>query len=149
MFIINLKFSLARIVALLIAVTALFIATVAISLERFENKAVSATITEGFSAYDYICSFGPTVDQSGLMTDEIVVPKNFNDVYNSYNEIQKSQGFDLAKYKGCTLVRYTYPVTDYPDKEQTVFAEILTYNDIVVGADIYSTSVDGFISALK
>lgn len=31
---------------------------------------------------------------------EITVPKNWNETYENYNELQRSQGFDLVPYKG-------------------------------------------------
>ena len=55
----------------------------------------------------------------------------------------------MEEYKGCTLSRYTLKVTNYSDNTKEVFAEVLTYNQRVVAADIYCTDSDGFITALK
>ncbi len=150
MFVINFKLSGTKIAALLVTAIIAAVLTVAICLETYSKpNGATAVISDNLSAYDYISSFGPTVDQSALVTDEIVVPDTFSEVYENYNEIQKSQGFDLEKYKGCKLLRYTYPVIDYPDREKAVFVEILTYKGKVVGADIFSTDLEGFVSPLK
>ena len=114
-----------------------------------QNVTTAIHINEEFSPAAYISSFGPEVDVSRLRVDEVTVPQEFSDVYISYNNIQKSQGFDLEKYKGKTLKRYTYPVTNYPDGSKFVFAEVLVLDGVIVAADIYSTDSDGFISALK
>lgn len=112
-----------------------------------EESTVSGT--DSFSVSEYIASFGVETDSSTCVIDEVIVPTEFNDVYESYNDIQKEQGFDLKKYKGLTLSRYTLEVTNYTDKNISVFAEVLTYRGEVVAADIYSTSVNGFILPLK
>ncbi len=122
-----------------------------IALLKGTQPTVTSTvnISDEFSPADYITSFGPEVDASALRVDEVTVPSEFSEVYISYNNIQKSQGFDLEKYKGVTLKRYTYPVTNYPDETQSVYVEVLVFDGVVVAADIYSTDSDGFISALK
>lgn len=89
------------------------------------------------------------VDCGELQIDEITVPYEFGEVYSTYNSIQKEQGFDLSEYKGKTLTRYTAKVNNYPDSNGDVFVEVLIYNKLVVGADIYSVSLNGFIVALK
>lgn len=115
----------------------------------YQRAETTVHIDEDFSPAAYISSFGPEVDISKLRVDEVTVPQEFGDVYTSYNNIQKSQGFDLEKYKGKTLIRYTYPVTNYPDGSKFVFAEVLVFEGVIVAADIYSTESGGFISALK
>ncbi len=105
--------------------------------------------SDDFSVADYITSFGPDIDVSSCKVDEITVPHIFNEVYESYNEIQKSQGFDLELYKGKVLTRYTYSVINYPGDDSNVFAEVLVLDGVVVAADIYSTDSDGFILPLK
>ena len=43
-----------------------------------------------------------------LFTHEITVPKNWNEIYEAYNELQRSQGFDLVPYKGKAAVEHVY-----------------------------------------
>ncbi len=106
------------------------------------------SITEDFSVADYIESFGPVIDRNACQIDEVTVPFEFGEVYNSYNQIQISQGFDLLQYKGVVLKRYTYPVLNFPEGNN-VYVEVLIYSGSVVAADIYSTDLDGFLIALK
>lgn len=95
----------------------------------------------------YLKSFD--VDCGEFQIDEITVPYEFGEVYSSYNSIQKEQGFDLAQYKGNNLTRYTAKVNNYPDSNDDVFVEVLVFKNLIVGADIYSVSSNGFIVALK
>ena len=116
---------------------------------RPETTESETSGTDSFSVADYIASFGIETDESTCVIDEVIVPTEFNDVYENYNAIQKEQGFDLSSYKGKTLSRYTLEVTNYTEKEKEVFAEVLTYRGKVVAADIYCTNAEGFILPLK
>lgn len=95
----------------------------------------------------YLKSFD--IDFGEFQIDEITVPYEFGEVYSSYNSIQKEQGFDLSEYKGKTLTRYTAKVRNFPDSNDDVYVEVLVFNKMIVGADIYSVSSNGFIIALK
>ena len=83
---------------------------------------------------------------------EVQIPQKFNDTYTDYNEIQKTQGFDLEKYKGQTVTVYTYNITNYAGYENRncVYANLLVCGGVLIGGDVCSTSVsDGFIEALQ
>ena len=121
-------------------------ASLIVSFKNEGTKVVSAT--DDLSVLGYISSFDIEVLKEGLIEDEIKVPVSFDDVYKNYNKIQKDQGFDLESYKGKTLKRYTYPVINIED-ETPHFVEVLTFDGIIVAADVYSTSIEGSIRALK
>ena len=135
----------------LLTITAVLIAVAVINLEKVGNSVgvAESTITDELTLEEYITSFGPKIDVKQCKVDTIMVPYEFSEVYNSYNELQKSQGFDLERYKGTELTRYTYPVLNYPDSDKSVFVEVLTLDGRVVAADIYSTDSDGFMMPLK
>ena len=77
------------------------------------------------------------------------IPAEFDSVLDRYNSLQMDQGLDLSKYKRKTLTRYTYQVTNYPDYEGTVYANLLVYRNKVVAGDLCSASADGFVSPLS
>ena len=56
---------------------------------------------------------------------------------------------DLSKYKGKTVQRYTYEITNYPDYSGTVYANIIIYKSRVIGGDICSSDVEGFIQGFE
>ena len=94
----------------------------------------------------FLGQFGWVVDAGSAETAQVTIPAEFDKVMNSYNEIQKNQGLDLSKYKGKEVVRYTYEITNYPDYGGTVYANVIIHKNRVVGGDVCSADVTGFIS---
>ena len=132
--------------ALIILAAVVLASSLVVSLKNNSGKVVAAS--DNLSVLAYIESFDIDVLKEGLKEDEIKVPATFNDVYNNYNKIQEEQGFDLENYKGKTLKRYTYPMINIED-EGSLFVEVLTFDGIIVAADIYSTNIGGSIRTLK
>lgn len=79
---------------------------------------------------------------------DFVMPENFDRVMLGYNEIQKLQGLDLAKYSRKRVTRYTYEVEGYPDYEGKVNATLLVYRNRIIGCDISSADPEGFVKPL-
>lgn len=76
---------------------------------------------------------------------DVVIPFEFNDVYENYNALQKKQGFDLSKYSGCRVISYCYEVKNYEGYDKTVYANILVYEGKIIGGDIAAAELDGFM----
>lgn len=106
-------------------------------------------IYENSDRLNFISQFGWEVTEEPTETVEVVVPENFDTVYLGYNEMQKEQGLNLAKYKGKTVTRYTYKVTNYPDYEGTVYVSLLVYKNKIVGGDVCSADVNGFVHGFE
>lgn len=98
---------------------------------------------------NFLSQFGYTVDASPLESVEVKIPKDFDKVFAAYNELQKGEGLDLGRYKGKTMMRYTYKVTNYQGYDDTVYANLLVYKNKVVGADICSADPSGFAHGLR
>lgn len=93
----------------------------------------------------FLESFGWEVDPNEEEIREILIPKEMDDVYQNYNQLQKAQGCDLNKYAGKTCKRYTYIVLNHPKQKENVNANLIIYNGKIVGGDISSTELDGFM----
>lgn len=93
--------------------------------------------------------FGWKVNSEPVESEEVVIPAEFDKVFAGYNEIQKTQGLDLSKYKKKKLMRYTYEITNYDDYEGTVYANLLIYRGKVVGGDICSADSHGFLQGFE
>ena len=78
----------------------------------------------------------------------MTVPREFDSVYEQYNQMQLSEGLDLKKVAGKQVKRYTYVVTN-AEYEGTVLANLLIYKDNVVGGDVCSARLDGFVHGLS
>ena len=106
-------------------------------------------IYENSDRLEFISQFGWQVDAEPLEAVEVCVPKTFDNVYLGYNEMQREQGLNLAKYKGKTVTRYTYKVYNYPDYDGTVYLSLLVYKNKVVGGDVCSADVNGFVHGFE
>lgn len=78
---------------------------------------------------------------------EVIIPQEFDPIYEKYNQLQLGEGLDLRKYKGKSVKRYTYLVTNYK-YDGTVLANLLIYKERVIGGDICSARFDGFVHGL-
>lgn len=136
-------------IALLLAVFVIGCLVLVTVFAKKDAESVGPLCFDELDVCEYVGSFGIEVDAERSVKDRVLVPQVFNDVYDNYNKIQLSQGFDLRKYKGKSLDRFTLPVLNYPDNSQEVYVEVLICDDIIVAADIYSVSLNGFIKALK
>ena len=98
---------------------------------------------------DFLSAFGWEVG-SKVPCDEVsfTMPKEFDRVLAGYNEIQKGQGLDLARYAGKKVTRYTYEVKNYEGYEGKVYANLIMYKNKVVAADITSADPYGFVHGL-
>lgn len=96
----------------------------------------------------YLESYGWLVSREPLAVEELLIPKEMGSEYDDYLALQEGQGFDLAKYAGKTVKRYTYQVLNYPTGEQGVQVSLLIYNNTVVAADVLSPALNGFMHGL-
>ena len=97
----------------------------------------------------FLSQFGIEVEPIAVETEKIKIPDTFDKVYMGYNEIQKSQGLDLSGYKNKNVTRYTYRVTNYEGYDGEVRANIIVYRDKVIGGDVCSTDVGGFVTGFE
>lgn len=123
------------------------------SAEKNESATVSDVsynkIYENSDRLAFIEQFGWKVDATPLESVEVSIPEEFDKVYLGYNEMQKEQGLGLTKYKGKTVTRYTYNVTNYPDYEGNVYISLLVYKNKVIGGDVCSADVGGFVHGFE
>ena len=92
----------------LIAVTALSVLTVAalvIFVPTYESAVSSSGVTyekvySNSDRVEFLSQFGWSVNQTPVEEVEVSIPSEFDTVYIGYNDIQKAQGLNLAKYKG-------------------------------------------------
>ena len=98
---------------------------------------------------EFLRQFGWEVKSEPVEAVEVTIPTEFDKIFTGYNEIQKRQGLDLSDYKKKKVMRYTYEVTNYGGAEGTVYANILVYRSRVIGGDICSADVTGFIHGFE
>lgn len=97
---------------------------------------------------EYLASYGWEVLEDPLATQELLIPEEMDESYDEYLALQQEQGFDLTKYAGKRVKRYTYEITNYPTGETGVQANLLIYKNMVVGGEVLSPQLDGFLHGL-
>ena len=55
----------------------------------------------------------------------------------------------MSKYRGREVTRYSYNVTNYPGYEGKVTANVIVYKYRVIGGDVSSSDVEGFIGTFE
>ena len=105
-------------------------------------------------AAGFLSQFGWVVDAGSAETVTVTIPAEFDKIFAGYNELQKTQGLDLSKYKKKEITRYTFTVTNYGEYEGAaytlpVYANVLVYRNRVIGGDICSADVSGFIHGFE
>ena len=137
-------------IVLSVAVLITLVALIPTYADDAEPTSISySKIYENSDRINFISQFGWEVKETPVEEVEVTVPESFDKVYLGYNEMQKEQGLNLSKYKGKTVTRYTYEVTNYPDYDGTVYISLLVYKDKVIGGDVCSADVNGFVHGFE
>lgn len=97
----------------------------------------------------FLTDFGWDVVVSPIESGQIKIPANSSEVFDRYNALQKSQGFDLSKFGGKVVMRYVYQIKNYPGATDPVYATLLIYKDQVIGGDITDTSARGVVRPFR
>ena len=94
----------------------------------------------------YLATFGWSVNAEPKETQKVKIPDTAeNKVFARYNDLQKSQGFDLTEYAGKEVMRYAYEILNYPNASQPVYASVLVCDGYIIGGDVTNTAPDGVI----
>lgn len=97
---------------------------------------------------EYLKGLGWQVNASPTESGQVRIPTQTSEVFDRYNDLQKTQGFDLTRFAGKTVMRYVYKVTNYPNATEPVYATLLIYKNQVIGGDITDTAPNGAIRGL-
>lgn len=142
-------------VALTLLITLIaFVPTYAVSSQPSVDADGEATyrydkVKTAGDAVEFLTQFGWEVTAEPVETKTVTIPAEFDKVFAAYNEIQKEQGLNLAKFRGKDVTRYTFCVTNYPDYEGTVYANVLVYRNRVIGGDVCSADATGFVRGFE
>lgn len=97
----------------------------------------------------FLQDFGWEVAASPVESSQVKIPKETTEVFDRYNKLQKSQGYDLSQYAGKNVMRFVYKITNYPGSTEPVYATLLVYKNQVIGGDITDTAAKGQIRGFK
>lgn len=98
----------------------------------------------------FLSSYGIEVSPEPYLVEEIEIPQVFDEYYKSYDTLQIESGLNLSQFKGKKAVRYTYKITNFPDKSiSDIYANVICFRRKPVGGDINCPSLSGFILPLS
>ena len=66
-----------------------------------------------------------------------------------YNALMQAEGYDLAPYAGKTVQQYSYEIANYPGYTQTGYLTLYVSEGRVIGGDIHTAALNGFMHALR
>ena len=97
----------------------------------------------------FLKDFGWDVTTSPVESSQVRIPENASEVFDRYNALQKSQGYDLSAYAGKTVMRYVYRINNYPGATEPVYATVLVYKNQIIGGDVTDTSAKGVVRGFR
>lgn len=96
---------------------------------------------------EYLSSWGWTVEPEPLETLQFLLPETLEEPYVSYARLQAEQGLNFAACAGKQVARYTYAVTNYPERSG-VQVNLYLCDGYPVGGDVFCAGESGFQAGL-
>ena len=151
MMVMTAKVDFKKIMVSLAAVAALVLALILFlgngSDSAAQTSAPTASSNDG--RVKFLTDFGWDVTTSPAESGQVQIPEESSEVFDRYNTLQKSQGYDLSKFAGKKVMRYVYKINNYPGSTEPVYATLLVYKNEVIGGDITDTAAKGQVRGFK
>ena len=112
-------------------------------------ETAAGAVSNNDARVEFLESFGWDVNASPSHSSQVLIPQESTQVFDRYNDLQKSQGYDLDPFAGKTVMRYVYKVNNYPGATEPVFATLLVYQNQVIGGDITDTAAGGRVQGFQ
>lgn len=139
-----------KMIMILGAIIAVIAAIVLLFPGRGSVSTIGAnTVTSNDDRIQFLSGFGWEVVSSPAETSQVRIPASNSEVFDRYNALQKSMGYDLTAYQGKTVMRYVYKIKNYPGATEPVYATILISSNQVIGGDITDTSATGVMQGFS
>ena len=152
MMVMTAKVDFKKILAVLAAIAGVILALVLL-LGGGEETTPTATgevsVPNNDARVQFLESFGWDVSDSPVESGQVRIPQEQTEVYQRYNALQKSQGYDLSNFGGKTAMRYVYKINNFPNATEPVYATLLVYKNQVIGGDVIDTSAGGAIQGFR
>ena len=138
-----------KIISVLAAAAALIAALIMIFSSDDSATTAAPALSTNDARVKFLTDFGWEVAASPTETGQVRIPAEATEIFSRYNALQKSQGYDLSKFAGKTVMRYVYKITNYPGATDPVYATLLIYKNQIIGGDVTNTAAKGAIQGFK
>ena len=150
MFVMTAKVDFKKILIILAAVALLIIGVILIFGNKNDTVSTGTAAVSGNDArVNFLKELGWDVSASPVESSQVRIPQEQTELYQRYNALQKSLGYDLSAYAGKAVMRYVYKVNNYPGATEPVYATLLVYKNQIIGGDITDTSPKGIMQGLS
>lgn len=138
-------------IVMVLAAVAVLVASLIMLFGKGSDAAPTAapSLAGNDGRVQFLKNFGWEVAASPVESGQVRIPAEGSEVFDRYNALQKSQGYDLSPYAGKTVMRYVYKIKNYPGATDPVYATLLILKDQVIGGDVTDTSAKGVIRGFK
>ena len=149
MMVMTAKVDMKKILLILAAIAALVLALILLMGESNATQTAAPAPGSNDARVKFLTDFGWDVTPSPTESSQVKIPQETTEVFDRYNALQKSQGYDLTQYAGKQVMRYVYEITNFPGADQPVYATLLVYKNQIIGGDITNTADKGAVQGLK
>lgn len=149
MMVMTAKVDIKKIAVILAAVVGVILAIVLLFGGNDSTPTSAPAVSNNDSRVQFLENMGWEVSTSPTESGQVKIPSDQTKVYERYNALQKSQGYDLSQYAGKTVMRYVYKVNNFPGATEPVYATVLVYKNQIIGGDITDTSAKGVVQGFK
>ena len=132
-------------IAVILAAAVLLIAGILLLAGGRQSQSTAATVGSNDARVAFLKNFGWNVAASPVESSQVRIPSEPSEVFDRYNALQKSQGYDLSAFSGKTVMRYVYKINNYPGATEPVYATVLVYRNQIIGGDITDTAARGVV----
>ena len=138
-------------IAIILAGIIVAIAALILLLGPGDSTPTSAavSVSNNDDRVKFLSGFGWDVTTSPVESSQVRIPEKSSEVFDRYNALQKSQGYDLSAYAGQTVMRYVYKINNYPGATEPVYATLLISKNQVIGGDVTDTAAKGVVRGFK
>ena len=136
-------------IAIILAATAGILVALILMLGGGSSATAAPAVSDNDSRVQFLTNLGWEVSTSPTESSQVKIPAEQTQVYERYNTLQKSQGYDLTPYAGKTVMRYVYKINNFPNATEPVYATLLIYKNQIIGGDITDTGAKGVIQGFQ
>ena len=149
MMVMTAKVNLKKVLMALAAVAALCLTLIALLGGGKSTQTSAPAVSNNDARVNFLKGFGWEITASPVESGQVKIPNETSPVFERYNNLQKSQGYDLGKFAGKKVMRYVYKVNNYPGSTEPVYATLLIYKNEIIGGDVTDSSPNGQIRGFK
>ena len=136
-------------IAVILGAVAMAILAIILLFGGSGAETTSAPVSGNDGRVQFLKGFGWEVAASPVESSQVRIPSESSEVFDRYNALQKSQGYDLSKYAGKNAMRYVYKITNFPGATDPVYATVLVHKNEIIGGDVTNTAADGKVQGFK